>query len=147
MNATAETSPAIAAGTLCKHKGGKLYRTASEPHRAHDGRALVLCRGQRNGRGFGPLRYIDPAALTPVVVAATIRVGSAAMVHSPGVWAWFLHAKRTASRAWCVNFLQAFTQDRITPEQIDAVMDGHVTVTEEPGVPDPKFTTLVLHFP
>lgn len=67
-----------------------------------------------------------PATASPSV----FRVASAPMVCSPGLWRWFESAK-AQPRAWKVDFIQAFLQDRASKADIDAILTGKYTTAVE----------------
>ena len=75
---------------------------------------------------------------------AVIRVGSAPMCYSPGVWNWFTSgALRDRSRSWKYDFLSAFTRGRLTPLQQSLILAGDYLTTIEGEtvvitVPKPK---------
>jgi hypothetical protein len=53
----------------------------------------------------------------------TIRVGSNPGVYSPGLWRLYLAADRQGD-AWKREFLLALTQDRLTNDEITAILGG-----------------------
>jgi hypothetical protein len=61
----------------------------------------------------------------------TICVSSSEMIHSPGLWRWFLNAKRTERKQWCVDFLRAFTNDRLSAAKCRAYLQGKITISTE----------------
>lgn len=67
----------------------------------------------------------------PATAFAEIRVSSNAMVCSPGLWRMF-KAAEGQSLQWKIDFLKALTCDRLTPVQIQAILDGHCHVRDEP---------------
>lgn len=61
---------------------------------------------------------------------AVIRVSSAPMCYSPGVWNWFTSdALRDRSADWQREFLSAFTRGRLTHVQQARILAGDYLTT------------------
>ena len=66
-------------------------------------------------------KHVDPAV---------IRVSSAPMCYSPGVWNWFTSgALRDRSDDWKRDFLSAFTRGRLTRVQQTLILAGDYLTT------------------
>ena len=69
----------------------------------------------------------------------TIVIASAEMCDSPGLWRYFLARKKTETKKWSVDFLRAFSNDRLTLAECRAALAGKYSTAEKPsgkaGVP------------
>jgi hypothetical protein len=71
------------------------------------------------------LAYVVPARHTRVGVA------SAEGINAAGFWKMLHHGFMTERRSWCRKALKAFVCDRLSPIQIELVIDGKCEVTIE----------------
>lgn len=56
------------------------------------------------------------------------RIASASWIHAPGYWRWLTDAIKTQSREWAIAALQAFSRDRFTPSDLEAIFAGRFSV-------------------
>jgi hypothetical protein len=74
----------------------------------------------------------------------TIKVSSTPGIHSPGVWRWFESEKRNQPEAWSVEFLRAFTCDRLTVAECQRYLQGKLPIIASEEPTDDDNPTLVL---